>query len=218
MRQIEKELEKIPTRIIEHFVISSILRNLGYARINDKIAQLIRHKILIPIKRGLYVYMPLSNKNLLTTEIIANTLLKPSYVSLDYALSYYNAIPERVYEITSITTKRSKKFKTPYGVFSFRQIKKELFNIGLLIKNSHNATYIIASKEKSLCDKIFFTKDIELRNKNTMLKFLENDLRLDLDEFKDADLTIFENYFHISKSYKIGVLTKIIRGVKNEHH
>lgn len=51
-----------------------------------------------------------------------------------------------------------------------------------------------------------------------MLKFLENDLRLDLDEFKDADLTIFENYFHISKSYKIGVLTKIIRGVKNEHH
>lgn len=49
MRQIEKELEKIPTRIIEHFVISSILRNSGYARINDKIAQLIRHKILIPI-------------------------------------------------------------------------------------------------------------------------------------------------------------------------
>lgn len=214
MRQVEKELEKIPTRVIEHFTISSILSNLGYTRINDKIAQLIRHKILIPIKRGLYIYMPLNNKNLLTTEIIANILLGPSYISLDYALSYYNAIPERVYEITSITTKRSKKFKTPCGVFSFKQIKKELFNIGLFIKNSHNATYIIASKEKALCDKIFFTKDIELRNKNTMLKFLEDDLRLDVDEFKDADLTIFESYFHISKSYKIGILTKIIQGVK----
>lgn len=214
MRQIERELEKIPTRIIEHFAISSILSNLGYTRINDKIAQLIRHKILMPIKRGLYVYMPLNNKNLLTTEIIANTLLSPSYVSLDYALSYYNTIPERVYEITSITTKRSKNFKTSYGVFSFRQIKKELFNIGLLIKNSHNATYIIASKEKALCDKIFFTKDIKLRNKNTMLKFLEDDLRLDLDEFKDADLTIFKSYFYISKSYKIGILTKIIQGIK----
>lgn len=55
--------------------------------------------------------MTLNNKHLLTTEIIANTLLRPSYVSLDYALFCYNAIPERIYEITSITTKHSKNLK-----------------------------------------------------------------------------------------------------------
>lgn len=56
MRQIEQALEKIPTRIIEHYAISSILSELGYSRINDKIVQLIRHKVLTPLKRGLYVY------------------------------------------------------------------------------------------------------------------------------------------------------------------
>ena len=124
MRQIEKELEKIPTRIIEHFTISSILGNLGYTRINDKVTNLIKHNILIPIKRGLYIYMPLNDKNLLTTEIVANTLLRPSYVSLDYVLSYYNAIPERVYEITSITTKRSKNLKRPMESLVLNKSKK----------------------------------------------------------------------------------------------
>lgn len=48
-----------------------------------------------------------------------------------------------------------------------------------------------------------------------MIEFLEDDLRVDLDEYKDADLSIFESYYNISKSQKIGVLTKIMQGVKN---
>ena len=90
MRQIEQALEKISTRIIEHYTLSSILSELGYSRINDKIVQLIRHKVLTPLKRGLYVYMPLHNRALFSTELVANKLLSPSYVSLDWELSYHN--------------------------------------------------------------------------------------------------------------------------------
>lgn len=215
MRQIEQALEKIPTRIVEHYALSSILSELGYSRINDKIVQLIRHKVLTPLKRGLYVYMPLHNRVLFSTELVANKLLSPSYVSLDWALSYHNIIPERVEVVTSVTTKRSKKFTTPFRVFSYKQIKKELFSIGLLIENSQDISYIIASKEKALCDKLFFTKDVDVRSKRAMIEFLEDDLRVDLDEYKDADLSIFESYYNISKSQKIGVLTKIMQGVKN---
>lgn len=214
MRTIEQQLQKIPTRVIEHTTISSILSELGYNRINDKIAHLIKNKVLEQVKKGLYVYVPLRSEVLLSTELIANILISPSYISLDYALSHYNIIPERVDEITSITTKRSKDFKTSYGVFSFKQIKRELFNLGLHIEQLQNATYIIATKEKALCDKLFFTKNIKLRNKNAMLEFLQDDLRVDLDEFRYADLEIFNNYFSISKSHKIGILTKIIQGIK----
>lgn len=217
MREIEQALQKIPTRIIEHATIASILHELGYSRINDKIVHLIKHNILVQIKRGLYVYVPLNNKILLSIELIGNTLLSPSYISLDYALSYHNIIPEKVWEITSVTTKRSKDFQTPYGVFSFKQIKKELFSIGLQVEHSQNATYMIATKEKALCDKVFFATDIHLRSKSAMLEFLENDLRVDLDEFREANLEIFDNYFKISKSYKIGILAKIMQGVKNEY-
>ena len=218
MREIERAMEKIPTRIIEHFVISSILSELGYSRINDKIAQLVRYKILTPIKRGLYLYMPLHNGFMFSTELIANTILSPSYVSLDWALSYHHIIPERVEEVTSITIKRSKEFKTPFRVFSYKQIKKELFPIGLLSKTSQNVSFIIASKEKALCDKIFFIKGIQVRSKKAMMELLEDDLRVDLDEYKDADLSVFDSYYNISKSYKIGILAQIMQGIKNGNY
>jgi hypothetical protein len=211
MREIERVLDKYPSRIIEHATLSSILENLGYKRINDKIVQLKNKAILTPLKSGLYVYNPLYNDKLLSKEIIANLLLGPSYVSLDFALWFHELIPESVHEITSITTKRSKSFKTPYGVFSYTQIKKELFNIGLEIKASKSGNFIIASKEKALCDKVYFTKAIDLRSKKAMMEFLEDDLRIDMDELESCDINILEEYSKISKSKKIEVLTKVIR-------
>ncbi|MGE3299001.1 MAG: hypothetical protein AB7G52_13820 [Arcobacter sp.] len=213
MRELERVLDTYPSRIIEHATLSSILENLAYKRINDKIVQLKNKSILTPLKSGLYVYNPLYNNTLLSKEIIANILLGPSYVSLDFALWFHELIPESVYEITSISTKRSKSFQTHYGVFSYVQIKKELFNIGLEIKTSKSGNFIIASKEKSLCDKVYFTKDIDLRSQKAMREFLEDDLRIDMDELANCDMSIFEEYAKISKSKKIEVLTKVIKGL-----
>ncbi len=213
MRELEVQLDNYPSRIIEHATLSSILENLAYKRINDKIVQLKNKGILTPLKSGLYIYNPLYNNTLLSKEIIANILLGPSYVSLDFALWFHGLIPESVYEITSITTKRSKSFDTPYGVFSYAQTKKELFNIGLEIKSSKSGNFIIASKEKSLCDKVYFTKDIDLRSGKAMREFLEDDLRIDMDELENCDIKIFQQYAKVSKSKKIEVLTKVIKGL-----
>lgn len=213
MRELERVLDKYPSRIIEHATLSSILENLAYKRINDKIVQLKNKGILTPLKSGLYVYNPLFNNTLLSKEIIANILLGPSYVSLDFALWFHGLIPESVHEITSISIKRSKSFETPYGVFSYAQIKKELFNIGLEIKTSKSGNFIIASKEKALCDKVYFTKDIDLRSQKAMREFLEDDLRIDMDELENCDIKIFEEYAKVSKSKKIEILTKVIKGL-----
>lgn len=211
MRELEKVLDSYPSRVIEHATISSILENLGYKRINDKIVHLKDKGILTPLKSGYYIYNPLHNNTLLSKELIANILLGPSYVSLDFALWFYGLIPESVYEITSITTKRTKSFETPFGVFSYKQIKKKLFNIGLEIQTSKSGNFIIAVKEKALCDKVYFTKDIDLRSQKAMIEFLEDDLRIDMDELVNCDMSIFKEYAKISKSKKIEVLTKAIR-------
>ena len=213
MREIERVLDTYTSKIIEHATLSSILESLDYKRINDKIVQLKNKGILTPLKSGLYVYNTLYNNTLLSKEIIANMLLGPSYVSLDFALWFHGLIPESVHKITSITTKRSKSFDTPYGVFSYTQIKKELFNIGLEIKSSKSGNFIIASKEKSLCDKVYFTKDIDLRSQKAMMEFLEDDLRIDIDELENCDIKIFEEYAKVSKSKKIEVLTKVLKGL-----
>lgn len=214
MRELERVLDNCPSRIIEHATVSSLLENLGYKRINDKIVQLKNKDILTPLKSGYYIYNPLHNNTLVSKEIIANVLLGPSYVSLNFALWFHGLIPESVYEITSITTKRSKSFETPFGIFSYAQIKKELFNIGLEIKTSKNGNFIIAGKEKALCDKVYFTKDIDLRSQKVMMEFLEDDLRIDMEELENCDMSIFEEYSKISKSKKIEVLTKVIQGLQ----
>ncbi len=212
--EIEKDLSKITSHIIDHATLSTILLNNGYTSIKDKITNLKKKKIIVTLKKGLYIYTSRYAQNIISKELIANNILAPSYISFDYALYYYNLIPESVYSVVSATTKRSKSFNTPYGVFKYKQMKKELFSIGLKIKSSKNGNFIIASKEKALCDKLYFTKDIYIRSKDNMLDFLENDLRIDFEEIEDFDISIATQYFKLTKSKKIEILIGVIRDIK----
>lgn len=157
----------------------------------------------------MYVHASMQD-NIISKELIANYLLSPSYISLDYALSFYSLIPEMVVDIVSITTKRSKNFKTSFGNFEYKHIKKELYPIGLKIYDANDYTFLIATKEKALCDKIYFTKNLQVFSKRRMLKFLVDDLRIDLDEIESFDKNMISSYYTISKSKKIKALLEII--------
>jgi len=211
---IEKALASFKSHIIDHATLANILLTLGYARINDKIADLKRKGMIVSLKSGLYVHTSTLSSNIVSKEMIANNLLGPSYISFDYALSFYGLIPERVHEVTSATTKRSKAFQTDFGVFSYRQINKEIYPIGLQIHSLKNGNFLMASKEKALCDKVYFTKDISIRTKSAMMEFLINDLRIDLDELINCDIETLKHYKNISKSKKIELLASILEGLK----
>ena len=210
---IEKNLQNYKTHIIDHATLSSILINNGYSRINDKINNLKKKGYLKLLKRGLYLHTSPFIQNYISKEIIANTMLSPSYISFDYALYYHGLIPESVFDIASATTKRTKIFKTDNGIFSFRHIKKELFPIGLIIESTKNGNYIIASKAKALCDKIYYTKDICITSKKSMISFLVDDLRIDVEELEDCDMSVFIKYFEISKSKKIKYLIEALEEI-----
>ena len=57
---------------------------------------------------------------------IANKIYEPSYVSLEMALSFYQLIPESVYGVTSVTSRKTYEFSTSMARFSYRKIKPEL--------------------------------------------------------------------------------------------
>jgi predicted transcriptional regulator of viral defense system len=187
---------------------------MDYENVNDKINNLKQKGIIKSLKKGFYIHTSLSNENIVSKEIISNNLLdSPSYISLDYALSFYGLIPEAVHDITAVTTKRSKVFKTDIGVFSYKHIKKELFAIGIKTESSKNGNYLVASKEKAICDKIYFTKGIDLTSKSLMIEFIENDLRIDTDELANFNIKILSEYYQISKSKKIKILINIIKEI-----
>ena len=86
---------------------------------------------------------------------IANKLYKPSYISLEHALSHYGIIPETVYSITSITSKATREFETPMGVFSYQRIKQYAFK-GYTLEQIDGEKVLIAEAEKALADYLYF--------------------------------------------------------------
>ncbi len=205
---IEKKLQNMP--LVDYASIKSLLHENGYKYINDKIKQMKQKGLLTALKRGLYVYNSPYAKRLISKEIIANNLLGPSYISYDYALSLYGLIPERVEEVTSATTKRAKQFATPYGMFSYRHMEKELFALGITIHSSKQGSYMIASPEKALCDKLMATMGVKITSKKMMLTFLSDDLRVDMDELHSFDIEIVKCYAIISKSNRVLFLQKVL--------
>jgi hypothetical protein len=117
-----------------------------------------KKQYLIKFKKGLYVFSEKYRKTEISKEFIANFLVNPSYISLEYALNFYSLIPERVFTATSITTKKTQSYNNSFGFFSYRSIKKELFSGYEFIK-IQDFNILIASKEKTLIDYFYFNKN-----------------------------------------------------------
>lgn len=107
---------------------------------------------LTQLKRGLYTFSDVDHKANFSQFFLANQLYQPSYVSLESALSYYGIIPEKVVAITSVTTRKTKKFINQYGSFTFQHIKPELFDNFRSMQDEFGNTFNIASAERAVVD------------------------------------------------------------------
>jgi len=187
-RKVVKEYAEAP---ISRHLILELLND--YQRPNDKISELIKSKELISIRRGLYITGPTMDLPTPEPFLIANHLRGPSYVSLESALSYWNMIPERTYEISSVTIKTSKLYKTAVGRFSYQQLKTPYYSYGIKsIEYSPKQTILVASPEKALCDKVVLTSKIHLRSIKQTRAFLMEDLRIDSEILKTLDTKVME--------------------------
>jgi len=161
-----------------------------YSSPASKIAQLSNQGSLTRIKKGLYQVSELISGIHPDHNLVANHLYGPSYISLESALQEYGMIPEAIYSVESITTKRSKQFSTPLGPFHYHRVPGSYFSIGL--RTAHTTagySYLIASPEKALCDHFVKTKGLQVRSRKAMLEYLEF-MRLDTDRLATLDLSI----------------------------
>lgn len=171
----------------------------NYKSVNNKISELEKSDKIIRLKKGMYVVDPKESGKLLSMELIANHIYGPSYVSMASALRYYGLIPENVYVIRSMTTKHSKDFMNELGKFEYTQCSKEYFPIGIRQEVKDNAAFLIASPEKALCDLIVNTSNLNLRYQKELFTYLEEDLRFNMDEFYNMNVTIFEQCVQFGK-------------------
>lgn len=167
----------------------------AYGRPNDKISELLRSGELLALRRGLYVAGPETDLPIPHLLLIANHLRGPSYVSLESALSYWGMIPERVFEISSVTLKTSKVYTNDLGRFSFRHLSSPYYSFGVQsVELAPRQVAMIASREKAVCDKIVLTSGVLLRSVAQTRNFLLDDLRLDIDELSSLSIPTIQSW------------------------
>jgi len=184
---IRAEIQSHASQPLTHQLLLSLLKE--YKRPNDKLHALLKDNVLEAIKKGLYIAGPALKAGKPEPFLLANHILGPSYVSMDTALSHYGLIPERVYEISSMTTKASRQFDTPMGIFSYTRLPLPYYAFGIRqLKLSDNQYALVASPGKALFDKVVTTAGLLFRSKKEVTDYLIDNLRMDEDNLKSLDL------------------------------
>lgn len=145
---------------------------------------------IIRLKRGLYVLNGAAYGYPPSAQIVSNHLYGPSYLSMQWALSYYGLIPERTYTYTAITIKHARQFDNALGHFTYRQVSPTYYPIGITTQTADGAAFRIATPEKALCDTLLSDSYLPYDSQKGVLRYLEEDLRLDIDALRQFDTSV----------------------------
>lgn len=125
-----------------------------------QVREWVKKNYIIPIRKGIYIFNSQYMKFVPSELFIANFLLTPSYISLEYALGFYDIIPEKVTVFTSVTTKKTISFKNILGNFEYRSIRENLF-FGFKKEIDKNQDFFVALPEKALLDYFYLNNHFE---------------------------------------------------------
>lgn len=195
----KKKLRKCP------YFTSAIFKGLSVSEktLYNQMDKWVRSGDVIKLRKGLFTLNDEERKVGLSKKLIANILYPPSYISLEYALSFYGMIPEAVFALTSVSTKKTQKFSNPFGDFLYRNIKREAFFGFRIAKDEFGVVFLIATPEKALLDYFYFNIPAASRLDET---FFDESLRL-----QNTDQLDFRRMMQIAKKMKRKKLITAVR-------
>ncbi|MHB9003554.1 MAG: type IV toxin-antitoxin system AbiEi family antitoxin domain-containing protein [Coriobacteriia bacterium] len=135
---------------------------------------------LVQLRRGVYALPDTYRARRPNPFEVANLLERPSYVSLESALSHHGVIPEAVFVTTSVTTARAGEFETALGRYAYRHVAPAFF-WGYAAESVGSTEVFVARPEKALLDLVY------LRPRADQSAFLQ-ELRLDTDRLNQRVL------------------------------
>ncbi len=185
-----KEIEKL----YPHFDY----KNLGYWQ-EKKYVQKIRNGHYFLTEKGLDTD---------TLYFISNQMYAPSYISLETALSYYGFIPEGVFKTTAISTLKTQSFTTPIGVFSYQNLKPNLY-FGYQLIPFDKFNFKIADPEKTILDYLYLHSELNTEDHFFEMRFniLEMNRQLNLETLDAYKTRIDSN----ALSNRLKILLKFIK-------
>lgn len=159
---------------------------------------------IVRLKRGLFILAEDDRRVEPSRPYIANQLYGPSYVSLEYALSYYSLIPERVNDITSVATRKTMKIVNETGTYTYQHVKPNAYRGFEMVKGEDGLAFFIAEPEKAMIDFLYLNLD-KFRVDDPDI--FEGSYRFqNIEKLKEGKIIRYANFFENKKLVKIARL------------
>ena len=134
---------------------------------------------------------------------LSQFIYRPSYVSLQTALSLYGLIPEGIFSTTAVSTLKTMTFSNEVSSFAYQTISPKLFwGYERFMMNNGKQAYNLASIEKALLDFLYLNPYY-----NTEEDFVE----LRFDDYIMNDVVDREILFPYSERFGISSLDDRLR-------
>lgn len=139
---------------IFHFNHLRAITEMNPHALSVTLRRLTQRKILQRICRGYYA----NPFHLPTLEEISAEIYKPSYISLESALSRHGILSQIPQVLTCVTPRLPRRWNTSFGLIQYRQVKREYF-FGFLKEAGH----LLAEPEKAVADFLYLNRGEEIR-------------------------------------------------------
>ena len=138
---------------------------------------------------------------------VANQIYKPSYISLQSALSIYGMIPEEVVQLTSVSTLKTAHFTNPFGTFHYQNVKESLYFGYEISAMPDGHGVLLATPEKALLDFLYLNPFY--KNEQDL-----EELRLDGDFMKyELNMKRFSDYLSRFSSHSLELRVDLLMKV-----
>lgn len=206
----EQDIDKYQGQILTQAVLMDLLKDYRWP--HNRIAKMEKKGWLVPLKRGIYITGPNLKLPRPSLFLMANHIYGPSYVSNEAALWHWGLIPEKVVNITSMTTGSSKTFPTTSGVFVYIKARFPYYSFDIRqVEVEKNQNVLMASPEKALCDLIISRAGVLLRSPKSTLDFLINDLRIEKTALGELNNEVLKTWIEqVPKKTSINMLIKTL--------
>ena len=176
-----------------------------------KIGRMVKNNEIFPVVKGLY-----ETDRTTSGYLLAGSICGPSYLSFEFALSYYGLIPEAVYVFASATFKKrkNKSYDTLFGKFCYRDVPAAVFPLEVKLCSEKDYDFMIASPEKALCDMLYAKPPV--KNQKQLKSLLFEDMRIDRTEFKNLNKGIMTELASVYRCTNLKLFAAVLKRERYE--
>ncbi|KPA16145.1 hypothetical protein MHK_003642 [Candidatus Magnetomorum sp. HK-1] len=214
MQTLTKAIWKLnpPYGIFNTTVIRNLFPDLSSGAQKAIVFRATQKEEIITLKPGLYCLNEQFRDKNPHPFLIASLLYTPSYISMESALKYHGLIPEAIYQVISVSTHRSKTFKTPLGNYFFSKVPCQKFRAGVkCLKINDNTWVFIADPVRAIADLIYKNKEVTWKTDH--MRYIYESLRIEHGDLLEFFFTGFDDVYNSISNKRV---KEFLKGIKEE--